>query len=158
LLRRRGGDLRQDRAGGRVRQDGGQGGGVCVRALGDGVVAAGRAYRPAPTAPGDHFGAAVAISGKIGLVGAYGKVNETGPAYAFARSGTAWPQQAALTAAGLPDDSFGAAVAISGTTAVVGAPGKMVGTGAAYAFVRSGTVWSQQAELTASDAAVGNGF
>ncbi len=49
-------------------------------------------------------------------------------------------------------DFFGWAVAISGNTAVVGAYGKNEDYGAAYVFVRSGTVWHQQAYLTASDA------
>ena len=48
-------------------------------------------------------------------------------------------------------------VALSGDTALVGAPTKTAGslgqTGAAYVFVRSGTTWTQQAELTVSDAA-----
>ena len=61
-------------------------------------------------------------------------------------------QQAKLTAAdGAPRAGFGVSVAISGSTAVVGAPFKNADTGAAYVFVRSGTAWSQQAELTASD-------
>ena len=52
-------------------------------------------------------------------------------------------QQAELTAAdGARGDQFGLAVAISGSTAVVGAPFKNSETGAAYVFVRSGTTWS----------------
>lgn len=58
---------------------------------------------------------------------------------------------------------FGAAVALDGDTLVVGAPFNDnpevgFGTGAAYVFVRSGTAWSQQARLVASDAAVGDQF
>ena len=72
----------------------------------------------------------------------------------FVRSGTAWSQQAELTAAdAAANDFFGCSVAISGSTAVVGAPGTTGSTGAAYVFVRSGTAWSQQAELTAADGA-----
>jgi hypothetical protein len=71
----------------------------------------------------------------------------------FGRSGTAWSQQAELTASdGASVDSFGNSVALSGDTALIGAPtGNR--TGAAYVFGRSGTTWSQQAKLTASDGA-----
>src|SRR5215469_12910396 len=61
-------------------------------------------------------------------------------------------QNATLTASdGAAEDFFGRSMAISGSTAVVGAYGKNSFTGAAYVFVRSGGIWSQQAKLTASD-------
>ena len=72
-------------------------------------------------------------------------------------------QQAELAASdGAPGDQFGGGnndvVAIFGSTAVIGAPGKNSHTGAAYVFVRSGSTWKQLAELTASDAAGGDNF
>ena len=98
----------------------------------------------------NSFGRSVAISGSTVVAGASAK----DAAYVFARSGGAWSQQAELTAAdGSAGDVFGSGVAISGSTAVVGASGKNTDAGAAYAFVRSGTAWSQQAELTADDGA-----
>jgi hypothetical protein len=52
-------------------------------------------------------------------------------------------------------DSFGGAVAISGDTLVAGAVWRdtttLEGVGAAYVFVRTGTAWTQQAELMAPD-------
>ena len=65
-------------------------------------------------------------------------------------------QQGQLTATdGAANDLFGWWVAVSGDTALVGAQWDTVGTnasqGSAYVFVRSGTTWSQQAELTAAD-------
>ena len=76
--------------------------------------------------------------------------------YVFVQSGTTWNQQAELTASdGAAYDLFGVSVAISGSTAIVGAGGKTVASnadqGAAYIFTQSGGVWSQQAELIASD-------
>ena len=114
----------------------------------------------------DIFGASVAISGDTAVVGAeYGDtdtVSDTGAAYVFVRSGSIWAQQAKLTA---PDaafyDAFGGSVAISGDTVVVGAPDVDFATsdpGAAYVFVRSGSIWMLQAELTASDATADDGF
>ena len=74
-------------------------------------------------------------SGSTALVGAPGNNNYTGAAYVFTGSGSTWPQQAKLTAAAAaPGDYFGYAVALSGSTAVVGAPGKNSTTGAAYVF------------------------
>ncbi|MBY0111222.1 MAG: FG-GAP repeat protein [Phycisphaerales bacterium] len=50
--------------------------------------------------------------------------------------------------------NFGAALAIDGTTIIVGAPKDPqagFGAGAAYVFTFNGVTWSQQAKLTASD-------
>jgi MYXO-CTERM domain-containing protein len=53
-------------------------------------------------------------------------------------------------------------VALDGDTAIAGAPDHPVGedleAGAAYVFVRSGSTWTQQAELTASDQAAHDSF
>jgi hypothetical protein len=47
-------------------------------------------------------------------------------------------------------DLFGRSVAISGNTALIGSPGAGL-SGAGYVFVRTGTTWTQQAALAASD-------
>jgi hypothetical protein len=105
-------------------------------------------------APGDRFGYAVALSGSVAVIGATGSNSNTGAAYVFTGSGSTWTQQAKLTAAdGAAGDYFGYAVALSGSTALVGAPGKSTSTGAAYVYAGSGSSWPQQAELTASDPA-----
>src|SRR5215468_5674155 len=52
----------------------------------------------------------------------------------------------------------GKSVAISGNTAVVGAPGDNSGAGAAYVFTRSGATWTLRTTLTASDAQAGDAF
>ena len=70
-----------------------------------------------------------------------------------------WTQQQELTASdGVADDLFGSAVSVSGDTAVIGAASKNSGRGAAYVFVRSAGVWTQQQELTASDGAPNDSF
>lgn len=100
-------------------------------------------------------------------------VSRAGAVYVFVRNGTTWTQQAYLKASNTGTvDSYGvgdgfARVAISGDTVVVGAPGEdsnatgidgdqsdnsASDSGAAYVFVRSGTTWSQQAYLKASNA------
>jgi hypothetical protein len=111
-------------------------------------------------AEGDIFGWSVAIDGDTVVVGAsYDDDNglDSGSAYVFTRSGTRWSQEAKLTASdGASGDWFGDSVAIGGDTVVVGSPyhdTSSTDTGSAYVFTRSGTTWSQQAKLTASDAA-----
>ena len=59
---------------------------------------------------------------------------------------------------GAANDYFGYSVSISGDTAVVGAWQDDSSKGSAYVFVRSGTTWSQQAKLLASDGAGGDQF
>jgi nucleoside-specific outer membrane channel protein Tsx len=118
-------------------------------------------------AAGDNFGHSVAVSGSTAVVGAAGHTvgsnQGQGASYVFTPSGGTWSQQAELTSSdGAANDEFGNSVAVSGNTAVVGAPGHMIGSngyqGAAYVFVQSGTTWSQQAELTSSDGAANDGF
>ena len=64
--------------------------------------------------------------------------------------GNGFEQAGPGTSSDPPDPDFGLSVALSGSTALVGAPRQQKGDtgGAAYVFVRSGTTWSQQAELT----------
>jgi hypothetical protein len=130
----------------------------------------------------ERFGAALALEGDSLVVGApgdgcgtggidppcfIGGLGSSGAAYVFTRTGTTWTQQVYLKAA-LPrvSDGFGAAVALSGDTLVVGAPGNDSGAvgvgsdaadeaapdaGAAYVFVRTGSTWAQQAFVKASN-------
>jgi FG-GAP repeat len=120
-----------------------------------------QAYLKAPKPKSlDSFGISVAISGDTIVVGAFGEDSDdvpedednSGGAYVFVRNGTAWTQQAHLTATN-PHilDNFGVSVAISGDTLVVGAYGESSSAGAAYVFVRSGSVWNEQGSLNASN-------
>jgi FG-GAP repeat len=118
-------------------------------------------------AANDRFGWGVALSGETALVGAnhrdVGTNADQGAAYVFTRSGTAWTQQPPLTASdGAAGDRFGYAVALAGETAIVGAPFDDIGTkvdqGSASVFVRSGAVWTQQQQLTATDGGINDDF
>jgi len=124
---------------------------------------------PSDGVPGDTFGISVAMSPSqdTGVVGACFEDNaggtDAGSAYVFVRSGDSWSEQAKLTASdGAALDEFGRQVAVDGDTVVVGARFDDhtggANAGAAYVFTRSGTVWTQQAKLTASDAAEGDEF
>src|SRR5215471_6773777 len=70
-----------------------------------------------------------------------------------------WVNTASLTASdGQGGDEFGIVVAVDGNTMVIGAPGRGQGTGVTYVFTESNGVWTQAAELSASDAVTDEGF
>lgn len=108
---------------------------------------------------GDVFGWAVAISGDYAVVGA--KWDDwngpgSGSAYVFFRnSRDVWSQQAKLTPSDPSGtDHFGFSVAMDGRLIAVGAvnadqPNGTVG--AMHVFRRSGSRWSEEAKLTATD-------
>lgn len=99
-----------------------------------------------------NFGYAIAVDGNTAVIGARLESSSGGAAYVVVRSGATWVLQQRLQAADATTSAqFGASVAISGETLIVGAPSARtngVVTGAAYVFVRSGTTWTQQAKLT----------
>ncbi len=111
-------------------------------------------------AAADLFGAAVAISGDTTIVSAPDKTvggnASQGQAYVYVRTGTVWTEQQKLIAAdGAAPDRFGNSITISGDTVVIGALNKKVGNnlnqGQVYVYVRTGTVWTEQQKIIASD-------
>jgi hypothetical protein len=116
-------------------------------------------------APDDVFGAFVGLCGDMALVGApYDDDNgrSSGSAYIFERIDGVWVQTAKLTPGeGVAYDWFGGLVALSGDTALVGAPGdddKGEESGAAYIFAKVGGVWTEVAKLAATDGAAEDYF
>ena len=110
----------------------------------------------------DYFGTRVALDGDTALVGEQQQHSGAdvipSAAYVFVRSSGTWTQQAKVTASdGEVRDDYGAALAVSGDTAIIGAPVHDVASvydqGQAYVYTRSGTVWTERAKLTASDGA-----
>lgn len=105
-----------------------------------------------------HLGGSVAVSGDTAVIGAYGDNNRTGAAYVFVHSAGSWSEQQKLTASdAMANGLFGGSVALDGDTALIGTYGDTTRAGAAYLFGRSAGSWSEQQELTASDA-VANGL
>lgn len=126
----------------------------------------------------DELGHAVVIDGDTLVVGAHKESSDgsspenddatyAGAAYVFVRSGTAWVQQAYLKAANIDiGDTFGWRLALEGDTLVISAyteSGDAASTaqapnnnatfaGAVYVFARSGSTWTQEAYLKASNA------
>ena len=145
---------------------------------GDGWIEQARVASPSSV----QFGQSVAVSGDTLVVGApsdhsgatgidgnpsEGFAPYSGAVYVFVRSGTSWIQQAYIKASNANGlDGFGASVALSGNTLVVGAPGEAssstgidgdqmdngaMDAGAVYVFVRTGASWTQQAYIKASN-------
>jgi FG-GAP repeat protein/cadherin-like protein len=143
-----------------------------------GAVWSQQAYLKASDAQaGDYFGRSVAIDNSTIVVGAEsedGVSSGEGAAYIFVRSGTTWSEQAKVKGLNTGiNDGFGQHVAISGETIVVaavneasnatgvdgdGSDNSQNGAGAAYVFVRSGTSWTQEAYLKASNTKAGDVF
>ena len=111
------------------------------------------------TVAADRFGASVAISGTTVVVGAYDHAKDAGRAYVFTETASGWTQVAELKGSDtVADDYFGWSVAVSGTTAVVGAVGHAKYMGRAYVFTKTPSGWDQTAELEGSDIVAQNGF
>jgi len=146
--------------------DGGDMFGYAVALTGDGNILAVGAF--------DEDGSSRTINGPVD-----NGSNGSGAAYVFTRAGGTWSQQAYIKPSnGEQQDSFGVHVALNddGSTLLVGsldedcdatgvnAPGcdkdqgEDVSSGAAYIFVRSGTTWSQQAFLKASNTGFNDWF
>lgn len=96
---------------------------------------------------GDWFGNAVAVGGDVVVVGTsrkqIGANGNQGAAYCYRRFGSAWTQEAKLTAPdGAPVDYYGFSAAISGNVAVVGARfadvNNVPDAGAAYVYAVGG--------------------
>jgi uncharacterized repeat protein (TIGR01451 family) len=126
------------------------------------------------------FGGSVAIAGETITVGAPaasslfpipdGNSNtisfetiRAGAAWVFVRNGSTWTQQQKL----LPPEpvlfgGFGAALAMSGETVVVGTPGgnipAAVDAGCAFVFVRTNGIWALEKKLIAGNGSTGDGF
>ena len=116
---------------------------------------------------GSFFGESVALAGDLLVVGAPGSNAAVGSA-----AGSAWVfdlSQPAPTATALvpvdaqPSEAFGTAVAVDGTTAVVGRPRRSIGSTALVGAVDlfepgGGGVWVQTARLEAPTDAILPGF
>lgn len=108
---------------------------------------------------GDGFGISVSVDGNEMIVGASHKDKGRGDAYAFTRSGGSWREVQKLTASdGFPGQGFGHSVAVSGATAVIGAPGDKSFQGAAYVFTRRHGTWHEVQKLSARDGAMRDYF
>jgi hypothetical protein len=106
--------------------------------------------------PEDLFGLSVSISGDTAVAGAAGNISKTGTAYVYRYTGT-WTEEAKLVGSDSQiGGGFAWAVAIESDSLVAGSPGGDANNGTAYVFSRTGTSWTEEAKLAASDAMSGD--
>ena len=104
----------------------------------------------------DYFGATVAVSGNVVVVGAPGEDvhgEGSGAAYVYRYADMAWSLEAKLSA-GDAGDHFGSAVAIAGDALVIGAALDAVNgiaSGSASVFRWNGVQWIEEAKLIPAD-------
>ncbi len=138
------------------------------------------------TGVGDRFGWSVSVNGDTMAIGALledsvgtgttgtgadNNATNAGAAYVFVRSGATWSQEAYVKASNTDaGDVFGVSVALSGNTLAVGASGESSlvantpanngapSAGAVYVFVRTGTTWSEEAYVKASNIGAADAF
>ena len=117
--------------------------------------------------PAAGFGSSVALSqdGVTALIGGRSDAGGKGAAWVFTSNGSAFAQQARLTASAdeAGNGAFGSSVALSadGNTALIGGPSDnihQVGQGAAWVFTRLNSIWGEQAKFTGSDAGMSSNF
>ena len=130
---------------------------------------------------------AIALDGNTLAIGAYAEdgdadstvaspnngASNAGAVYVYTGSGANWSLEAYLKASNVgTNDMFGGAISLDGDTLVVGAVNEdgdasstmaspnenTSNSGAVYVFTRSGTAWTQQAYLKASNAGVDDRF
>lgn len=112
----------------------------------------------------DRFGTSLALSADTALIGAEGDDDagiDSGSAYVF-REIDGWEQIAKPAANdAAAGDRFGRSVALSASTALIGADGNDDAggdSGSAYVFREIGGNWQQVVKLSATDAAAGDQF
>ena len=113
----------------------------------------------------DLFGSSVSLSDDTALIGAVNdddNGDQSGSVYVFIRTGSNWAQQAKLLVAdSAADDQFGYSLSLDGDTALIGVANDDDNgdqSGSAYVFTRTGSNWTQQAKLLASDGTINDFF
>ena len=113
---------------------------------------------------GDYFGFSVAIMGTTAMVGAWGddeKAEDAGSVYIFEQQPDgSWIETAKLMASnGTSGDYFGYSLAMSGSTAIVGAFQEESEPGTAYIFEKQvDSTWLETSILNSADGAASDRF
>lgn len=110
------------------------------------------------------FGWSVSLDGDTALIGSYAdntysagwSTTAHGSVFVYTRAGTTWTLQQKLEASDTEEhEYFGYSVSLDGNKALIGVRDYHGLLGAAYVFIRSGTTWTQQQKLQASDRQTG---
>ena len=108
------------------------------------------------------YSVSISADGNTSIVGGPYDNSNTGAAWVYTRSGGVWTQQGAkLVGTGVVGYALqGSSVSISsdGNTAIIGGVANNSNTGAAWVYIRSGGVWTQQGAKLVGTGAVGSAF
>ena len=102
---------------------------------------------------------ALSADGNTAIVGGLADNRITGAAWVYTRSNGVWTQQSKLAgtgAVGSAGQGWSVALSDDGNTAIVGGPFDTSNTGAAWVFIRSDGVWTQQGNKLVGSGAVGS--
>ena len=90
---------------------------------------------------------AISADGNTAIVGGYQDNLSVGAAWVYTRSGSTWTQQGtklvATDGAGTSEQGISVSLSADGNTAIVGGSQDNAGIGAAWVYIRSGGIWSQ---------------
>jgi FG-GAP repeat len=128
-------------------------------------------FAPADVAGGDRFGFSCAISSDGSRIMASSRNavisgnTEAGAVYIFSRSGSVWSQEAKIVDPAVATNNlFGYMADIDGAGSRVaigslqGDSASVANSGSVHIFVRTGTTWTLEAKVTASDPVANNYF
>ena len=106
------------------------------------------------------FSVALSSDGSTALMGGLADNNQAGAAWVFTRAGGTWSQQGqklvGTGASAVAEQGESVALSGNGNTALIGGPLDSSQAGAAWMFIRSGGVWSQQGQkLVGTSASAG---
>ena len=109
-------------------------------------------------ADADRFGGVIALQGDGMLVSANPRGDEPAGVAVFERGESGeWTYTGRLPHQTVEGENFGAALALEGDQAFVGAPGEQESAGRVYVYDRAGDAWTETAVLELEDG-VGSGF
>ena len=105
------------------------------------------------------FSVSLSADGNTALVGGFRDAGDAGAVWVWTRSGGIWTQQGAKLvgtgAVGTAQQGRSVSLSADGSTALVGGTGDNANVGAAWAWTRSGGVWTQQGAKLVGTGALG---
>lgn len=106
----------------------------------------------------DYFGHSVSVDGDTAIIGSEYMTSSPGSVYVYTRSGSTWTQQTKIVPSdGINGEMFGYSVCLENNTALIGAildDDNGPGSGSAYVYTGSGSIWTLQGKLLASDGSI----
>jgi hypothetical protein len=110
---------------------------------------------------GQGVSVSLSADGNTALIGGEGDNGTIGAAWVWTRSGGVWTQQGSKLvgtgAVGFAGQGASVSLSADGNTALIGGAGDGGGTGAAWVWIRSGGVWTQQGSKLVGTGAVAGG-